>query len=336
MADAQSRYNILIDVSGRLDGLDATNRGLRETRNEAMSLRDVLRQGLGFGVGAELVQFATRLPGMFAEGIKAGIQFNSTIETAQIGIAAVLKQFDAAGKYPTFAAAMNASAGALDYLTEKAKKSPATLQELVQAYQGTAGAMAAAGLTVKQQVDLIAQMSQTLGGLGIRSEQILQESRALITGNINADAAAAKILGITAEQITSVKAKGQLYDFLMGKMSAFATASDFSANTLTQLWSNTEDAFDQYMAKLSEPIFEELKKGIAEIMRALESSSVDGGMKQIAEQIATIAKACLDGAVFMIKYAGTIVTLGEVFAETSSTGRRTFSARQPPKADRLP
>jgi type IV secretory pathway VirB2 component (pilin) len=48
-----------------------------------------------------------------------------------------------------------------------------------------------------------------LSGLGIRSDQLLQESRALVTGNITEDAAAARILGITKQAIRYIGGKGK-------------------------------------------------------------------------------------------------------------------------------
>jgi len=79
---------------------------------------------------------------------------------------------------------MKDSASAISLLKAKAMESPATFEQLVSAFQGISGAAAAAKIPLTQQVDLVVLMSQALAGLGIQSEQIMQESRALLTGNI--------------------------------------------------------------------------------------------------------------------------------------------------------
>jgi len=95
--------------------------------------------------------------------------------------------------------------------------------------------MAAANIAMGDQIKLIVNMSQALAGLGIREEQILQETRALITGNINADAEAAKTLGITSADITAAKAQGNLYEFLASKISSFAEAGERGKTTFATL-----------------------------------------------------------------------------------------------------
>jgi hypothetical protein len=198
-----------------------------------------------------------------------GVAFNSTLENAQLGIAAVMKQFDETGKFANFDAAMVASAEAIEMLKQKALESPATFEQLVQAYQGTAGAMAASGMSIQQQVNTIVTMSQTLAGLGIRSEQILQETRAILTGNITEDAAAARILGITRDMIATAQKEGQLYEFLQQRMSSFAEAGVRSADTLTTKMSNLGDSFQQISARLSTPFFDSLKYSADEAQKAL-------------------------------------------------------------------
>lgn len=144
---------------------------------------------------------------LFTNAIRSGIRFNAALQDATLGIAAIQKQFNPE-RFKNFSDAVNVAASAVDLLKDKATKSPASFQQLVTAFQGVTGAATSAGVSLKQQVDLVVLMSQALAGLGIRSEQILQESRALITGNINEDAMAARILGITKADIEQAKQRG--------------------------------------------------------------------------------------------------------------------------------
>lgn len=207
---AERRISILIDTAGNPAGIDLIESKFGDLEMSADRLFASLRAGMAIDIGGKLVAGLASVPAAFERAVQRGVEFNATLQTAELGIAAILKQFDDVGRFKTFDDAMAASASAIELLKQKAKESPATFQELVGAFQGTAGAMAAANIPLQDQVNLIVNMSQALSGLGIHSSQILQETRALITGNINANAAAAKILGITAADITAAKAQGEL------------------------------------------------------------------------------------------------------------------------------
>jgi len=213
--------------------------------------------------------------------VKAGVGFNATLETAKLGIAAIQKQFNP-GAFKDFNSAMLVSGKVVDLLKQKAKESPATFEELVTAFQGISGAATSANIPLEKQVDLIVLMSQALSGLGIRSDQILQESRALLTGNINENAAAARILGITKADIDSARESGMLFEFLTEKLSAFSEAGKVGASSFNTLWSNVKDSIQQASAAATIPIFDELKKGMTEIL----TFDWEGLGKQIGELIA--------------------------------------------------
>ncbi len=226
----------------------------------------------------------------FTALVTAGLKFNSTIENARLGIAAVQKQFDPE-RFKTFADAIAISGQAIDLLKDKAKTSPATFEQLVEGFQAVTGPATAAGIAMKDQVDLVVLMSQALAGLGIRSEQLIQESRALITGNINADAAAAKILGITAEDIKNAKEAGTLFEFLTGKLKAFEEAGRLGATSWSTLWSNLQDGLTQAAGTATLPLFEVIKEGLGE----LTAFDWEGAGKMAAGYVDAVIAAWREG-----------------------------------------
>lgn len=288
---AERRISILIDTQGNPAGIDLVEKRLSGLESSADSLFETLKMGVGIDIGGRLVSGLAQVPAAFDRAIQRGVQFNAQIETAQLGIAAILRQFDTEGRFESFNDAMRASAEAIELLKQKAKESPATFAELVSAFQGTAGAMAAANIPLERQVDLIVNMSQALSGLGIHSSQILQETRALITGNINANAAAAKILGITTADVNAAKAQGQLYEFLSGKISAFAEAGARGATTMTAALSNLEDAIDNVLAQVTKPIFEAMTKGTLDLKAALEDPKIVESLRSVGIEISKLVRA---------------------------------------------
>ncbi len=249
-----SAVNIVLNVLGTSTVLNALG-----------NVRDSLAGMAAMGISA------TAALGAVGNTLETGVRFNAQIESARLGVAAVLKQFDDAEKFKSFDQAIDASAEAIERLKQKALSSPASFSSLVQAYQATVGPMTAANIALGNQVDLIVAMSQALAGLGIHESQILQETRALITGNINADAAAAKILGITSADISQAKAKGELYQFLASKIAAFAEAGDRGSRSLNTLKANLGDAFEQRSADATEKLNDALK-GFYEQLTVLVNS----------------------------------------------------------------
>ena len=254
-------------------------RALSQTQQKLNELHGVLKSiatGVGIAIGQRLTDAFVRLPAAISNAIKQGIQFNATLQDAQLGIAAVLKQFEPE-KYRDFQSAMKASAGAIDLLKQKALESPATFQQLVSGFQAVSGAATSAGISLKDQVELIVLLSQTLAGLGIRSEQITQESRALITGNITEDALAARILAITKAQVEQAREQGKLFEFLKEKASAFAEAGKIGANNFTPALSNFQDQVQQTLGEVTKPLFESLTSTILEMTEALKSFAQEAG-----------------------------------------------------------
>lgn len=314
-----TELEILIKIRDELSGLQRSQEAFRDMRKEAMSMDNMLATGAGIGGGIALFNTAVQaLKRSLMDTLDVGVNFNQNLQGAAIGIAAVLRQFDDAGKFKTFGAAMTASADAIDLLKEKALVSPASFQELVQAFQGTVGAMMAAGIPLQRQVDLIVNMSQALSGLGIRSEQILQETRALITGNINADAAAAKILGISAADIAGAKEQGQLYEFLAGKIAAFAEAADVASGTLQQLKSNFGDAFEQQAAKQTEALTAAMAELYGQLGEFVGTDDFGAFLKLLADGATKLTGDLTSLVGWVDENAQAIKTLGEIVIWTAS------------------
>lgn len=231
--------------------------GLAEVRAGMASLTTTVSNGFASiraAAGTATMALAAMAGiGGFGAMIRRGVEFNASLEQITLGIAAVQKQLrpDA---FKTFDDAMVSATYALDLLKRKARESDATLADLQQGFLGLTGPATAAGMSLEKQVDLITVMSIALPKLGIREEQLLQESRALVTGTINHNAAAARMLNITHADIAKATAEGKLYDFLMEKLAAFGEAGKRGSQTFSVAASNMKDVLDQTLAAATERI----------------------------------------------------------------------------------
>lgn len=310
MADT---VKILIDINSRLQGLEQTVKGLDQTAASAKAAGGALQNAFAIDLVSRFNAGLASIPSALLESVKAGVQFNATIQDATLGVAAVLKQFNPA-QFATFDAALGKSAEAIDLLKIKAAQSPATFEQLVGAFQGISGAASAANIPLKKQVDLVVLLSQGLAGLGIRSDQILQEGRALITGNITEDAAAARILGISKADIDAAKESGQLFEFLSDKLSAFSEAGVRGAQGYTTALSNLEDVLTQLKGEAFAPVFEALRVGVLGLNDVLSKADTVNAFRGVGETVASVAKEVLELTQFMLRHADVVKTVGEVLA----------------------
>ena len=291
-------------------GLAVADRSMRQT--EAATRKLSTEQVKAAGTMQRLGNFAAEHQRQFAavqlalagvtagyaalvgQATKSGIEFNASLESSQLGLAAVFKQFDQVGKFKTFGDAMTAAQEAITILQTKALTSTASFQELVQAFQAISGAASAANIPIRKQIDLVVLMSQTLAGLGIRNEQIMQESRALISGNITEDALAAKILGIKRADVEKAREAGQLYEFLASKMKSFSEAGELAGRTYRGAVSNFGDASQQAFGSLTKQAFETMKQGFLDLQAIISKPEFKQSLEGTAKGVNVIVSAIME------------------------------------------
>lgn len=238
---------------------------------------------------------------------KVGVQFDSLLEDAVTGIAAVQRTFRP-DLYQDFDMAVTASAQAVDTLKKKAAESPATFEALVGAFQATAGAAGKANIGMQEHINLIVMMSQALKGLGISDQQIITESRSLFTGNINAESDAAKMLGITSEDIHQATAAGQLADFLTDKMKAFGEAGKVAALNASTSFSNIKDNFQQLAGEVSKPLFDVLKASALQFLDVFQGDAGRTALKGFATDLGAFAAAATSMLTYLAQNASALLT----------------------------
>lgn len=202
--------------------------------------------------------------------IQKAIDYLATIETATLGIASAYmtggKYLDAvSGKALSaeraLAAAQADSKRTIDELRVANLQTIATLDELVRAYQVTLPVALAKGFDRKQVQAFTVAMVQAAGAIGLQMNQLAEETRSLLTGNINPrDSRIAMVLGLRPEDIREHSRNAtELFNFLMDKLAAYRIAGIESQDTWAGLWSNFKDILQQTMGMRLEPLFDVLK-----------------------------------------------------------------------------
>lgn len=200
--------------------------------------------------------------------VTTGIEFNRQTETMKIGISSLIavnssnetslgRNIDATEKYRL---ANIASKEAIESLKEANKQTSATLPELTEAFQSALAPAMKAGLSIKETVEYTKLMTQAAGAMGVPMNQLSQEIKSVISGTIDMNSVVATNLGLTNDQIKKAKEQGDLYDFLVSKLSDFAIAGNDVSSSFDGSMSNMQDAFMELAGELTKPIFDVFKE----------------------------------------------------------------------------
>ncbi len=271
----QNKVEIIItsDSKGAITGIAQAGESIKSLRSQVTGLQASLgdvAKGLGLFYGIkETIEGVT-------SAVRESLRFLGQMETSALGIAAAYmvggKYIDqTTGKALAGEAALRAAQGESKQMLEELQvanmQTIATLDQLVRAYQETLPVAMSKGFDKKMAKDFTVAMVQAAGAIGLPLEQMGEETRSILTGNINPRTSRiATVLGLRNEDIKNVEGNAQkLFDFLMERLDAYKVAGIESQKTWAGLWSNTKDIALQIGGKVFEPLFEAIKEGLSEI-----------------------------------------------------------------------
>lgn len=235
--------------------------------------------------------------------LKKGLDVNSEIENATLGIASLVSAMtdvrDADGKMLTgsgaLAGAIEISKEQMDKLRVAGIQTSATFTQLVGAYQQAIGAGSSAGLNLDEILKLTVNITQAAGALGVPMEQLNQEVRSILSGQVTADSTVGRALGLKNEELKLWREQGVLADKLNEKMAAFAIAGGAQAQTMTAMLSNMADAVELFLSTATGGAFDELKKGLQDALSgAFDISNGKVTISNDLQGIADFAKEVFD------------------------------------------
>jgi hypothetical protein len=204
----------------------------------------------------------------FKEFTRIGLEFNQTIETANLGIASLItastKMTDQTGKevdgLEKLAIARSIAETQVKKLRIAGLQTAATTEQLVVAFQQAVGVGLSWGLTLDQIRIITIQVSQAAGNLGVPLNQLNEELRSLLSGTITPrNTRIATALRITNAQIKEAQKAGTLFDFVTKRLEAFSTAGEESQKTFTGVMSNLRETLQSLGGDATKPLFETLR-----------------------------------------------------------------------------
>lgn len=248
------------------------------------------------------------------ELMRAGWEYNKSIEQSRVGIASILsaqaEMYTYEGRLlegrEKINAAMRVSSDILAKLQIDNLRTIATLDQLIKAFQSAL----APGLSVGFNVDQIRQytvaMIQAASAMNVPLEMMAEELRSILKGTITPrNTLIAVYLGITNEQIRKYKNDADgLFNYVMSRLEAFRDFGPIMAQTWGGLFSNVKDMFSKGMGIGTEPFFESMKRTMQDLFDWMGKVNEATGEFEFNPEFLEIAKLtniALEGTLDIIK-----------------------------------
>lgn len=293
MADV--KYSVDVDTDPAVRALGRFNEGVTGLEGGLRSLGGGGALGkLGFtlaGLGG-----AAGLGGLIARGFR----FNQTLGDSEVAIANVLAQFQGLNQE----ASKQEAAKAIAKLVELEPKTAGTLADLTGGLLATLAAAQSAGISLEDNIDLVGKFANALANANLPAEQLAQEMRSILTGNIGADSSLAKVLNISNEDVKKAQAAGTLVEFLNQKIGKLGTAGD----TAGVAFSTLSSAVDKVAGALAQGLFDDAVQGAKDLSVSLEQNR--DLFVALGQGIATFSKGALGLAKTTNEVATGLGTLG--------------------------
>jgi hypothetical protein len=259
--------NVVINVNNTINNV---NNGVNNFNNQINNYGDRVRNAsesterfgkslLNLSIIAGGAYMAiTKIKDALTSLIKPGMEFESSIETGRLGVAGILMSMTQVnGQAWQLPQALKQADKYMDDVISKARKWRLSVDDVLEAYQGLFAPGLRGGMDPEQIAEYAAVMTKTAYAFNLPKLQILQEARAMLTGDIDQNAAIARSLGITPADIERAKqSSAGLFAFLMDKLSGFKAVAEVYSDTLPGKIKQLKDAFTQASSQGFKPFYE--------------------------------------------------------------------------------
>jgi len=204
------------------------------------------------------------------EFIATGVEFESTIESAKLGIAAVVTSLgtvtDAQGRALDQTHAWAAASAMADEQIQKlygdAARTSSTVQQLVTVFQGVIGAGLSAGASLDQIRRLTVDATLAAGALNVPYSQLQVTLVELLSGHAQMRNRLTADLHLTAQQVTQWREAGTLVDNLTARFAEFEGLGTRVQGTWRGILSNVKEFGQQFAGSALSSAFATMETGV--------------------------------------------------------------------------
>lgn len=275
-----------------IDGLDDMQHELKQTQDESNRLGGVLKSlgsGVMMGVGIAAAQSLARIPGMITGAIRAGVQWNATLETVQTGFETLLGSQEAAAKR-------------VKELIDFTAKTPFAQAEVLEANR-LLQALTGGALATEEGMRLVGDASSAAGRSLQETSMWVGRLYAGLQSGTPVGEATMRLLEmglISGEQsrklqelAKSARSGGEAMAVLKETFGASSGAMQKQSETLDGMMSTLKDTLAGLAGEAGRPVFEALKVSMRELLVLLGAmdSGVESFAKGLTEKIAASVSA---------------------------------------------
>lgn len=237
------------------------------------------------GIGRMGAAFAGLAAVAGGAALARGFNFAKEMADSEKAIANVIAKFQSLNRE----ASANVAADAMAEIKRLEPETSAGMRDMVQGFIASTAAAQSAGISVKENVKLVALFANALANANIPAEQLAQEMRSILTGNINADSALARTLGITNESVNKARNQGKLMEFLVKTIGTLGESGDTAAVAFSTL----QSAVDGALGAMAAPIVEETVKQAKALAAVVADPQIQAGLKGIGTSLVEGGRAAL-------------------------------------------
>jgi len=243
--------------------------------------------------------------------LSGGVQLNSSLEQTRLALATLLGQFEG-DRFGDFNSRAREAGNILELLREKGRYAEATFANLADTLQMTAGTFFSEGIKgAEQQADMIVAVSQALAAYGGDQASLTSEVTSLLRGQVRAWDRVARGAGITAEELKKAKDEGQLFQYVMGKLSPVIADAEQGMGTFASVVTMNREELDNLRTQLAAPMFEGLKEGLQSVNESLSSEEFANSIKEISYQLALVVDAGVKMVASLIRSLPALIEMGK-------------------------
>jgi hypothetical protein len=256
---ADSTVTIGGDISDLQTKLKQAGAGVKSFGNQARTSLSGIDLGKVLGTAGGIAGLTSL--------VKIGFDFNQTMKDGEVAIANVLRTF----KGLNGEAAKSEAARVVQLIAEAEPKAAGGLKELTQGFIASAAAASSAGISVEENVDLVARFANALANSGLPLDQLNQEIRSVLTANITSDSFVGKLLegkGLNNARIKQLAEEGKLYGELVKELGALGENGDTAAVAFSTL----DSAMKKVLGAMTSGLFEEAVGGAKDLSTYLNEN----------------------------------------------------------------
>jgi hypothetical protein len=221
------------------------------------------------GVQTLLRQFA-QIPLSMDSIIERGNRFNLVMEGAKNQLAGVFRNA-APEKFTSMSAAMLASANAIEMIRKAAKETRISQQQLVAAFQSSAGAMTLAGAPIERQIRLVADFTAATATFGTEAAATGEDLRKLFSGTRGKKNDTADWLGLTKEDVEKAHKQGNILELLEERVKNLKEELGGKDDSFVVAKARLEDSLDEATGNVSETAMKQISKGFIDLSEAIKA-----------------------------------------------------------------